>query len=163
MIRPNCNASRVLSDKQIRAHFKYCQIKTHFQMTCKYHDLSSIFFFICQWLQTTMHNEFYAIMHIGPVKVQSILLTCVVSWQLSLLAYTKCGFRLMHRKPCSNSTWISWFEHGFLFIWQWLQIALHNKFYAIMHIRLVKVQSSLLACEYHESRHCLHTLSMEVD
>ena len=31
MNSPGCNAFRVLSDKQIRAHFKYCQVKTHIQ------------------------------------------------------------------------------------------------------------------------------------
>ena len=39
MINPGCNAFCVTSDKQIEAHFKYCQIKTHVQTACESHDL----------------------------------------------------------------------------------------------------------------------------
>ena len=39
IISPGCNAFRVLSDKQIRTHFKYCQIKTHVQTLCESHEL----------------------------------------------------------------------------------------------------------------------------
>ena len=40
LISPGCNAFGVLSDKQIRADFKYCQIKTHVQAACKSHDFN---------------------------------------------------------------------------------------------------------------------------
>ena len=40
MISPGCNAFRIVSDKQIRSHFKYCQIKTHVQTACESHDLN---------------------------------------------------------------------------------------------------------------------------
>ena len=43
MISPGCNAFRVLSDKQIGAHFKYFQIKTHVQNACESHDLNMEF------------------------------------------------------------------------------------------------------------------------
>ena len=33
----------VRSCKQIRAHFKYCQIKTHVQTACESHDLNMDF------------------------------------------------------------------------------------------------------------------------
>ena len=32
--------SCVMSDKHMRAHFKYCQIKTHVQIACESHDMS---------------------------------------------------------------------------------------------------------------------------
>ena len=35
--------SRVMSDKQIRAHFKYYQIKTHVQTARESHDLNMDF------------------------------------------------------------------------------------------------------------------------
>ena len=40
MINPGCKAFRVMSDKQIRAHFKYCQINTHVQTAHESHDLN---------------------------------------------------------------------------------------------------------------------------
>ena len=40
MIRPCCNAFHLLSDKQIRAHFNYCQIKTYVQTARESHDLN---------------------------------------------------------------------------------------------------------------------------
>ena len=40
MISPGCKAFSVLSDKQIRAHFKYCQVKTHVQTARESHDLN---------------------------------------------------------------------------------------------------------------------------
>ena len=33
MTNPGCSTFLVLSDKQIRAHFKHCQIKTHVKTT----------------------------------------------------------------------------------------------------------------------------------
>ena len=36
-----CNVT--MSDKQIRAHFKYCQIKTYAQTACESHDLNMDF------------------------------------------------------------------------------------------------------------------------
>ena len=59
-----------MSDKQIRAHFKYYQIKTHVQTAYESHDLNMEFLFIWQWLQTALHSKFYArtsyIFHIMP-------------------------------------------------------------------------------------------------
>ena len=43
MISPGCNAFCVLSDKHIRAHFKYFQIKTHVQTARESHDLTMDF------------------------------------------------------------------------------------------------------------------------
>ena len=40
MISSACDAFRVLSYKQIRAHFKYCQVKSHVQTARESHDLN---------------------------------------------------------------------------------------------------------------------------
>ena len=40
MISLGCNPFRVWSDKQIRAHFKYCQIKSHVQTAFESGDLN---------------------------------------------------------------------------------------------------------------------------
>ena len=42
MISPGCNTFHVLLDKQIKAHFKYFQIKTHVQTAHEY-DLNMDF------------------------------------------------------------------------------------------------------------------------
>ena len=43
MISPGCNAFRVLSGKQIGAHFKYFQIKTHAKTARESHDVNMYF------------------------------------------------------------------------------------------------------------------------
>ena len=43
MISPDCKAFCVLSDRQIRAHYKYFQIKTHVQTAHKSYDLNMDF------------------------------------------------------------------------------------------------------------------------
>ena len=35
--------SRIMLDKKVRAHFKYCRIKTHVQSACESHDLNMDF------------------------------------------------------------------------------------------------------------------------
>ena len=40
MISRGCNAFCILTDKQIVAHFKYFQIKTHVQTEHESHDLN---------------------------------------------------------------------------------------------------------------------------
>ena len=43
MIGQDCNAFRVLSDRQIMAHFKYFLVKTHVHTICESHDLNMDF------------------------------------------------------------------------------------------------------------------------
>ena len=43
MISPGCNAFRLMSNKQIGANFKYCQIKTHVRTARESHDLNMDF------------------------------------------------------------------------------------------------------------------------
>ena len=43
MVSPGCYAFRVLSDKHIKANFKYFQIKTHVQAARESHDLNMDF------------------------------------------------------------------------------------------------------------------------
>ena len=40
MLSLGISTFRVMSDKQIRAHFKYCQIKSHVQTARELHDLN---------------------------------------------------------------------------------------------------------------------------
>ena len=40
MISPGKTVSHVMSYKQIRAHFKYCQVDTHVQTARESHDLN---------------------------------------------------------------------------------------------------------------------------
>ena len=40
VLSPGSSTFREMSDKQIRAHFKYCQIKTHVQTAREPHDLN---------------------------------------------------------------------------------------------------------------------------
>ena len=50
----------------------------------------------------------------------------------------RAPFRLCQvKKKCSNCTWISWFEHGLLFIWQRLQTPSRNEFYAWIRYYLI--------------------------
>ena len=46
MISPGCNAFCILSNKQIRIHFNYFQIKTNVQTALESHDLTRIFVYL---------------------------------------------------------------------------------------------------------------------
>ena len=72
--------SRVMSDKQIRTHFKHCQIITHVETAWESHDLNMDFRSFWQWFQTDLRNTFYArislylIHRMSPLSVGGFLL-----------------------------------------------------------------------------------------
>ena len=63
-------------------------------------------------------------------------------------------------KPCSNSMWVSWFEHRFGLIWQWLQTAMCIGIYARMPSQYHHTNAS--TCKYgnlfvyNSSQKCYH-------
>ena len=58
MISPDRKTFSVISDKQIRANFNHCQIKTLVQTACESHDLNMNFqLFHFEMLTRTLETE----------------------------------------------------------------------------------------------------------